>query len=105
MKRIILTALSLILFLLLLVGVTARLGWWPVSATAVPPQWESKFGQALLQVSLSDQAAGLKNPIWPVVIAGLKIFQDELRWLPRITRSTEPMGDSKFLSACSAIRG
>src|SRR5438445_3005593 len=101
MKRIILTALPLILFLLLLVGVTARLGWWPVSATAVPPQWESKFGQALLQVSLSDQAAGLKNPIRPsndVLIAGLKIFQDELRWLPRITRSTEPMGDSKFLS-------
>ena len=30
MKRIILTALSLILFFLLLVGVTARLGWWPV---------------------------------------------------------------------------
>jgi hypothetical protein len=36
MKRIILTALSLI-FSLLLVGVTARLGWRPVGATAVPP--------------------------------------------------------------------
>ena len=78
MKRIILTALPLILFLLLLVGVTARLGWWPVSATAVPPQWESKFGQALLQASLSNQAAGLTNPIRPsndVLIGGLKIFK------------------------------
>ena len=78
MKRIILTALSLILFLLLLVGVTARLGWWPVDATAVPPRWESKFGQALLQASLSNQAAGLANPIRPsndVLIAGLKIFK------------------------------
>lgn len=78
MKRIILTALSLILFLLLLVGVTARLGWWPVSATAVPPQWESKFGQGLLQASLSNQAGGLTNPIRlsnDVLIAGLKIFK------------------------------
>jgi mono/diheme cytochrome c family protein len=44
----------------------------------VPPQWESKFGQALLQASLSNQAAGLTNPIRPsndVLIAGLKIFK------------------------------
>ena len=78
MKRIILTALSLILFLLLLVGVTARLGWWPVDATAMPPQWESKFGKALLQSSLSNRAADLANPIRPsndVLIAGLKIFK------------------------------
>ena len=78
MKRIILTAVSSILFLLLLMGVTARLGWWPVSATATPPQWESKFGQALLRASLSNQAAGLVNPIRPsndVLIAGLKIFK------------------------------
>jgi mono/diheme cytochrome c family protein len=60
------------------VGVTARLGWWPVSATAVPSQWESKFGQGLLQACLSNQAAGLTNPIRPsndVLIAGLKIFK------------------------------
>ena len=78
MKRIILTALSLILFLLLLVGVTGGLGWWPVSATGVPPQWESKLGQAMLQASLSRQAGGLTNPIQPsseVLIAGLKIFK------------------------------
>jgi mono/diheme cytochrome c family protein len=78
MKRIILTAVSLILSLLSLMGVTARLGWWPVKATAVPPQWESKFGQALLRASLSNQAAGLANPIRPsndVLIAGLKIFK------------------------------
>ena len=78
MKRIILTALSLILFLLLLVGITGGLGWWPVSATGVPPQWESKLGQAMLQASLSRQAGGLTNPIQPsseVLIASLKIFK------------------------------
>jgi cytochrome c len=78
MKRIILTALTLILFLLLVVGVTARLGWLPVSATAVPSYCESAFGQAMLQASLSRQAAGLTNPIRPsneVLITGLKIFK------------------------------
>jgi len=47
-------------------------------ARSVPPQWESKFGQALLQASLSNQAAGLTNPIRPsndVLIGGLKIFK------------------------------
>jgi mono/diheme cytochrome c family protein len=78
MKRIILTALSLILFLLLLVSVTVRLGWWPVNATEVAPQWESKFSQALLQASLSRRARGLTNPIQPsnnVLITGLKTFK------------------------------
>src|SRR4030095_13627002 len=78
MKRIILTWLSLILILLLVIGLTARLGWWPVSATAVPPLWESKLAQATLQASLSHQAAGLKNPLSPtneVLIAGLKSFK------------------------------
>ena len=78
MKGIILTALTLILFLLLIVGVTARLGWWPVSATAVPSHWESALGQAMLQASLSHQATGLTNPIQPsieVLLTGLKIFK------------------------------
>jgi hypothetical protein len=78
MKRSILTALTLILFLLLVVGVTARLGWLPVSTTAVPSYCESAFGQAMLQASLSRQAAGLTNPIRPsneVLITGLKIFK------------------------------
>jgi mono/diheme cytochrome c family protein len=78
MKRIILTALTLILFLLLVVGVTARLDWWPVGATAVPSYFESAFAQAMLQASLSHQAAGLTNPIRPsndVLMTGLKIFK------------------------------
>jgi hypothetical protein len=48
MKRIILTLLSLILILLLVTGLTARLGWWPVTATAAPPRWESKLAQRTL---------------------------------------------------------
>ena len=78
MKRIILAWLSLILILLLVIGLTARLGWWPVSATAVPPRWESKLAQATLQASLSHQAAGLTNSLNPsneVLIAGLTSFK------------------------------
>ena len=78
MKRIILSWLSLILILLLAIGLTARLGWWPVNATAVPPRWESKLAQATLQASLSHQAAGLTNPLSPsneVLIAGLTSFK------------------------------
>ena len=78
MKRIILTTLSLILFLVLVLGISARLGWWPVSATAMSPQWESAFGQATLQASLSRQARALKNPMQPsneVLLAGLKTFK------------------------------
>jgi len=78
MKRIILTMLSLILFLVLVVAIAARVGWWPVNATPVPPQWESAFGQATLQATLSRQARGLKNPIPPsneVLLTDLKIFK------------------------------
>ena len=78
MKRITLTWLSLILILLLVIGLTARLGWWPVRATAVPPRWESKLAQVTLEASLSHQAAGLTNPLSPsneVLIAGLKSFK------------------------------
>jgi mono/diheme cytochrome c family protein len=78
MKRIILTWLSLILIMLLTIGLTARLGWWPVNATAAPPGWESKLAQTTLQASLSHQAAGLTNPLSPtneVLIAGLKSFK------------------------------
>ena len=78
MKRIILTTLSLILLSALVGAISARLGWWPVSATAMPPQWESAFGQVTLQASLSRQARRLTNPMQPsneVLIAGLKIFK------------------------------
>src|SRR5262249_45010510 len=78
MKRIFLTWLSLILILLLVLGLTARLGWWPVGATAVPPRWESKLAQAAFQASLSRQAAGLKDPLSPsneVLTTGLKSFK------------------------------
>ncbi len=70
--------LSLILFLVLVVAIAAGVGWWPVNATPVPPQWESAFGQATLQATLSRQARGLKNPIQPsneVLLTGLKIFK------------------------------
>jgi len=78
MKRIFLSWLSLLLILLLVLGLTARLGWWPVGATAVPPRWESKLAQATFQASLSRQAAGLKNPLSPsneVLTTGLKSFK------------------------------
>src|SRR5262245_30956003 len=78
MKRIILTTLSLILFLVLVAAISARLGWWRVSAAAVPPHWESAFGQAALQAALCRKARGLTNPMQPsneVLLAGLKIFK------------------------------
>ncbi|HKS04420.1 MAG TPA: c-type cytochrome [Chthoniobacterales bacterium] len=78
MKRILLTCLALILILFVVLGLTARLGWWPVSATAVPPQWEFNLAQSTLQASLSRQANGLTNPVSPseeVLIAGLKSFK------------------------------
>ncbi len=78
MKRIILATLTLILFLVLVVAISARVGWWPVSATPVPPQWESAFGQATLQASLVRQARGPMNPMQPsneVLLTGLKIFK------------------------------
>jgi mono/diheme cytochrome c family protein len=78
MKGIILTTLLSIFVLLLVVAVAAPLGWWPVSATAAPPRWESAFGQAVLQGSLSPRARELTNPIQPsgeVLSTGLKIFK------------------------------
>jgi len=78
MKRILLTCLALVLILLVVGSLTARLGWWPVSATAVPPRWESNLAQRTLRASLSHQAAGLTNPVSPsdeVLIAGLKSFK------------------------------
>ena len=65
MKGSILTTLFLIFVLLLVVAVAAPLGWWPVSATPAPPRWESAFGQAVLQASLSRRAGELTNPIRP----------------------------------------
>ena len=70
--------MSLILILLLVIGLATRLGWWPVSATAVPPQWESKLAQTTLQAALAHQAADLTNPLSSsneVLIAGLKSFK------------------------------
>jgi uncharacterized membrane protein YbjE (DUF340 family) len=61
MKRMIFATLSLILFLVLTVAISARLGWWPLSATAMPPQWESAFGQATLQASLSRPRIRMKR--------------------------------------------
>lgn len=78
MKRIILTSVFLILIFLVIVALTAWLGWWPVSATAVPPQWESKLAETTLRSSLSHQAKGLTNPLSPsneVLITGLKSFK------------------------------
>ena len=78
MIRIILTILGLIVVALVAAVVTARLGLWPVTATAAPSRLESASGQAVLRASLSRQAAGLTNPLQPssaVLIAGQKIFK------------------------------
>jgi mono/diheme cytochrome c family protein len=78
MIRIILTAVGLIVLAVAAAVVTARLGLWPVAATARPPQLESTSGQAMLRASLSRRAAGLTNPLQPsseVLIAGQKIFK------------------------------
>ena len=64
--------------LLLLAAIAPQLGWRPISATPVPPQWESAFGQVVLQASLSRRAGGLTNPIqlWDEVLnTGLKILK------------------------------
>jgi mono/diheme cytochrome c family protein len=77
-KRIILTSVFLILIPLVIVALTAWLGWWPISATAVAPKWECKFAQATLQASLAHRAEGLTNPLSPsnkVLITGLKSFK------------------------------
>jgi mono/diheme cytochrome c family protein len=66
MKGIILTTLLSIFVLLLVVAVAA------------PPRWESAFGQAVLQGSLSPRARELTNSIQPsgeVLSTGLKIFK------------------------------
>jgi mono/diheme cytochrome c family protein len=57
---------------------TARIGLWPVNATATPPQFEAKLGQSVLQASLNRQAKGLTNPIQPTndaLLAGMKLFK------------------------------
>jgi hypothetical protein len=79
MKKIILIWLSLILIFLL----TARLGWWPVSATAVPPKWESKLAQTTLQAALSHQAAGLTNPLYHLKFRQIGKRLNELFRAPR----------------------
>src|SRR5215813_6175716 len=78
MIRVIWTALALILFTIVAAVVTARLGLWPVAATARPPHLESSSGQAILRASLSRRAAGLTNPFQPsneVLLVGQKIFK------------------------------
>src|SRR2546427_9339638 len=104
MKRIILTALSLIL---------SSYYSWVLRRDSVG----GPFGAAPVGVEVRSSSAAsfsFQSSGWPNEPNSAferrahrrsKDFQDELRWLPRITRSTEPMEDSKFLSACSAIRG
>jgi mono/diheme cytochrome c family protein len=78
MIRIILTIAGLIVFAGVAAVVTARLGLWPVAATARASQLESASGQAMLRASLSRRAAGITNPLQPsseVLIAGQKIFK------------------------------
>src|ERR1041385_8550530 len=78
MIRFVSTALGLVVFAIVAAVVTARLGLWPVAATARPPQLESALGQSALSASLSRRAAGLTNPVQPsndVLLAGQKIFK------------------------------
>jgi mono/diheme cytochrome c family protein len=78
MKKIVFPGLFLIALVLIVLSVTAQLGWWPVRGTSTPPQWEEKVGQSILSASLSRQAKGLTNPLQPsteVLVAGQKIFK------------------------------
>jgi mono/diheme cytochrome c family protein len=66
--------------LLVTVGfLTARIGLWPVAATATPPSWENSVAEMSLRASLRRQSAGLKNPISAsndALLAGLQIFKN-----------------------------
>jgi len=78
MKRIF--GVLLVLIVILAVGaiVTARLGWWPIAATATPPSWEHGIMEPALRASLKRQSAGLTNPLSPtneVLSSGMKIFK------------------------------
>ena len=78
MKSIILAWLLFISVIVLVLVTTARLGYWPVNATATPPGLEWKINQSILQASLNRQAQGLTNPVQPtndVLLAGMKIFK------------------------------
>jgi len=77
-KHIVLASLLLVSVIALVLGTTARFGYWPVHATAVPPALEWKVNQSVLRASLDRQAKSLKSPIQPsneVLIAGMKIFK------------------------------
>jgi mono/diheme cytochrome c family protein len=76
-KRLVSAALIIVLIVSIL-WATARIGLWPVNATAPPPQFEAKLGQSVLQASLNRQAKGFANPVQPtndVLIAGMKTFK------------------------------
>ncbi|HJT46320.1 MAG TPA: c-type cytochrome [Chthoniobacterales bacterium] len=78
MKSVLLTFLLLISVIGLVLVTIARLGYWPVNATAVPSGVEWRINQSILQASLNRQAQGLTNPVQPtsdVLRAGMKIFK------------------------------
>ena len=78
MKSIVLASLLLISVIVLILVTTARLGYWPVNATARPLDLESKVNQSILRASLDRQSKDLTNPVQPtndVLVAGMKIFK------------------------------
>jgi thiosulfate dehydrogenase len=57
----------------------AVLGFWPVTGTARPPQWETIMARRAFNASLARQAPRAQNPLLPssdVLRAGLKVYRD-----------------------------
>ena len=66
-------------FLPILGVIAARLGLWPVRATANPPAWEHRLAASALRASLSRDAARVVSPIPSSdenLLAGLKLYRN-----------------------------
>jgi thiosulfate dehydrogenase len=63
----------------LLATLIAISGFWPISATARPPAWETKMARHTLNASISRQAPQLRNPMAAsdeTLHAGLRMYRD-----------------------------
>ena len=71
--------LIVVVLLLAVAAITARMGLWPVAATATPPSWEHSIAEMSLHASLRRQSAGMKNPMSAtsdVLLDGMRIFKN-----------------------------
>ena len=108
MKKVVVSALLVFGCVLLLLAATLRLGWWPVAATATPPDWENRLAQAALHASLSRESAGLTNPLKPsndVLLGGLKIFKSNCAGCHGTRNQPSPWGTRGFYPRAPQFAG